>query len=64
MRKFSVTFERYFPHDGGEDICEADERGFVIKDVSLRDAVSLGLEYRDPFDAISSCYTRGIAVCK
>jgi hypothetical protein len=48
MPKFSVTFERYFPHDEGEDICEADERGFVIEDVSLRDAVRLGLEYRDP----------------
>lgn len=45
---FSVTFERYFPHDGGEDICEADESGFVIEDVSLRDAVRLGLEYSNP----------------
>ncbi len=47
MAKFSVTFERYFPHDDGEDICEADESGFVIEDVSLREAVWLGLEYRE-----------------
>jgi hypothetical protein len=45
---FSVTFERYFPHDEGEDVCEADERGFVIEDVSLRDAMRLGLEYARP----------------
>lgn len=37
---FSVTYERYFPHDEGEDICEADERGFVIENTSLRDALS------------------------
>jgi hypothetical protein len=48
MRGFAVTFERYFPHDEGEDICEADERGFVVEDVSLREAVTLGLEYREP----------------
>jgi hypothetical protein len=49
MKKgFSVTFERYFTHDEGEDICEPDEIGFVIEDVSLRDAVQLGLEYRQP----------------
>jgi hypothetical protein len=51
MQGFSVTFERYFPHDDGEDICDADERGFVIENVSLRDAVRLGLEYRDPSHA-------------
>lgn len=45
---FSVTFERYFPHDEGEDICEPDELGFVIEDVSLRDAMRLGLEYSRP----------------
>ena len=45
---FSVTFERYFPHDDGEDICDADERGFVIEGVSLRDAMRLGLEYSRP----------------
>lgn len=48
MSGFSVTFERYFPHDDGEDICDADERGFVIEDCSFRDAVRLGLEYCDP----------------
>lgn len=45
---FSVTYERYFPHDEGEEICDADERGFVIEDVSLRDAMRLGLEYVRP----------------
>lgn len=45
---FSVTFERYFPHDEGDDICDADERGFVIEDASLSDAIQDGLEYRDP----------------
>ncbi len=51
MLGFSVTFERYFPHDDGDDICDADERGFVIENVSLRDAVRLGLEYLDPSHA-------------
>lgn len=45
---FSVTFERYFPHDDADDVCEPDERGFVIENVSLRDAVRLGLEAREP----------------
>lgn len=48
MNGFSVTFERYFPHDDREDVCEPDERGFVIENVSLRDAMRLGLEYRQP----------------
>jgi len=48
IKGFSVTFERYFPHDEGEDVCEPDEIGFVIEDVSLRDAMSLGLEYSRP----------------
>jgi hypothetical protein len=45
---FSVTFERYFPHDEHEDVCDADERGFVIENVSLRDAMQVGLEYSRP----------------
>lgn len=45
---FSVTFERFFPHDDGEDICEADESGFVIENASLGDAIRLGLEYARP----------------
>jgi hypothetical protein len=45
---FSVTFERYYPPAEGEDVCEPDERGFVIEDVSLRDAMRLGLEYSRP----------------
>lgn len=48
MTGFSVTFERYLPHDEREDICEPDESGFVIENVSLRDAMSLGLEYSRP----------------
>jgi len=36
---FSVTYERFFPHEEDEDICEADESGFVIENVSLRDAI-------------------------
>jgi hypothetical protein len=64
MQGFSVTFERYFPHDEHEDVCEADERGFVIEDVSFRDALRLGLEYRDPSYAAAceaDCYpARGV----
>lgn len=48
MKGFSVTFERYFPHDDSEDVCDADERGYVIEDVSLRDAMRLGLGYSRP----------------
>ena len=48
MPKFSVSYERYLPHDDGEDVCEADERGFVIEDCSLTDAIRLGLEVRFP----------------
>jgi len=48
MLGFSVTFERYLPHDDRDDVCDADERGFVIENVSLRDAMRLGLEYREP----------------
>lgn len=48
MQGFSVTFERYLPHADDEDVCEADEIGFVIQDVSLRDAMRLGLEYSQP----------------
>lgn len=44
MKGFSVAFERYFPRDEGEDVCDADERGFIIENVSLRDAMELGLE--------------------
>jgi hypothetical protein len=39
MPKFSVTYERYLPHPDDEEVCEADERGFVLEDVSLREAV-------------------------
>lgn len=48
MQKFSVTFAQYFLHDDSEDVCEPDARGFVVEDVSLRDAMSLGLEYCEP----------------
>lgn len=46
MKKFSVTFERWTPEDA--EYGETDDRGFVIENVSLRDAIQLGLEYRCP----------------
>jgi hypothetical protein len=36
---FSVTYERYLPHDDGEDICEPDEHGFVCENVTFRAAL-------------------------
>jgi hypothetical protein len=48
MRGFSVTFERYLPHDDDEDVCEPDDIGVVVHDVTLRDAMRLGLEYTRP----------------
>jgi hypothetical protein len=46
MLGFSVTFERVSEESAMRGDCE--ERGFVIENVSLRDAISLGLEYQDP----------------
>ena len=54
VKGFSVTFERYFPHDEGDEVCEADERGFVIEDATLRDAMRHGLEYYTP-EVSGSC---------
>ena len=54
MKGFSVTFERYLPLKDDVEICEPDETGFVIQDVSLRDAMRLGLEYHAP-DASGAC---------
>ncbi|MGJ4951842.1 hypothetical protein [Bradyrhizobium sp. HKCCYLS20291] len=48
MTGFSVTFERFLPHDDADDICEADEIGFVVESASLRDAIRLGLGYARP----------------
>lgn len=39
MLSFSVTYERYFPHDDGEDIADCDERGFVLEHGTLRQAL-------------------------
>ena len=39
MPSFSVTFERYLPHDAEDDICEPDERGYVAEGLSLREAM-------------------------
>ena len=39
VKGFAVTYERFFPHDAGEDICEADESGFVLEDCTLREAI-------------------------
>lgn len=41
MAKFSVTFERYFPHEEGEDVCGADEIGFEAESCTLREAIEL-----------------------
>ena len=46
MNGFSVTFERWTHED--IELGDTDDRGFVIQDVSLRDATRLGLEYREP----------------
>jgi hypothetical protein len=54
MNGFSVTFERFLPHDEGDEVCDADERGFIIEGVSLRDAMRDGLEYTSPSNA-GSC---------
>jgi hypothetical protein len=62
MKGFAVTFERYLPHDDGEDICEPDEIGFVIENVSLRDAMRLGLEYSRPEHA-GTCEADCYPVC-
>lgn len=49
MAKFSVTFERW--NEAATEAGETDDRGFVIENVSLRDAIRLGLEYRCPSHA-------------
>jgi len=46
VKKFAVTFERW--NEEALEAGDTDDRGFVIEDVSLRDAIQLGLEYRDP----------------
>lgn len=43
---FSVTYERW--DEAATEAGDTDDRGFVIEDVSLRDACRLGLEYREP----------------
>ncbi len=48
IRGFSVTFEQYFSHDDGQEVCDADDRGFVVENVSLREAMRSGLEYARP----------------
>jgi hypothetical protein len=46
MKGFSVTFKRW-SHDDIER-GDTDDRGFIIENVSLRDAMTIGLEYREP----------------
>lgn len=46
MTKFAVTYERWTEEDVEHG--DTDDRGFVIQDVSLTDAIQLGLEYRRP----------------
>jgi hypothetical protein len=43
---FSVTFERWTYEDAEHG--DTDKRGFVVQDVSLREAMTLGLEYSRP----------------
>jgi hypothetical protein len=45
-QQFSVTFERW--NDEAFEAGDTDDRGFVIEDVSLRDAMRLGLEFYNP----------------
>ena len=63
MSKFAVTYERYFPHDEGEDICEADERGFAWENATLRQAIDaaggIGAYYEaDSWPVRKSCPPR------
>ena len=65
MKRFSVTFERWTHED--IELGDTDDRGYVIKDVSLRDAIQIGLEYREPSwagacesDCSNHALTRGI----
>ena len=51
VKGFSVTFERFLPHADDVEICEADESGFEIENVSLGDAMRYGLEYSSPAQA-------------
>jgi hypothetical protein len=39
MKGFSVTHEQFLPHDPEGDICEANYRGFVVEDGTLREAL-------------------------
>jgi hypothetical protein len=43
MTGFNVTFERW--DEAAVEAGDTDDRGFIIEDVSLRDAVQFGLEY-------------------
>lgn len=45
-KKFSVTYERW--DETALEAGDTDDRGFVIQDVSLGDAIRIGLEARDP----------------
>src|SRR5258708_7642316 len=46
MPLFSVTYERW--DESALEAGDTDDRGFVIQDVSLGDAMRLGLEYNHP----------------
>lgn len=46
MKSFSVTYERW--DEAATEAGATDDSGFIIEDVSLRDAMSMGLEYREP----------------
>lgn len=46
MPLFSVTFERW--DEESLEAGDTDDRGFVLQDVGLREAMSSGLEYARP----------------
>ena len=46
MAKFNVTYERW--NESAYEAGDTDDRGFVIENVSLTDAIRLGLEARNP----------------
>lgn len=43
---FSVTYERW--NQEALEAGDTDDRGFVVENVSLRDAIRIGLEYPHP----------------
>jgi len=59
MILINKTFERYLPHDEGDDVCEPDESGFLAESepVTFRELVDL-LRYGEPSSWPASGDTR------